>query len=73
MKQRLNKNTREEQIIAFIGKYIEKNGYSPTNAEIAKSLKISLQQVFNLIKGLVEKGRIKKTGDRIRRLVVLKK
>lgn len=73
MKQRLNKNTREEQIIAFIGKYTDKYGYSPTNSEISRAFKISLQQVFNLIRGLVEKGRIKKTDDRIRKLVVIKK
>ena len=73
MKKRLNRNIREKQIIAFIGKYEKKNGYAPTYSEIAEELKLSMQQIFNITKGLEEKGRIIKTDDRNRKLVVVKK
>lgn len=73
MKKRLNRKIREKQIIAFIGKYEKKNGYAPTYSEIAEELKLSMQQIFNITKGLEETGQIIKTNDRNRKLVVNKK
>ena len=70
MKKRLNRKIRENQIIAFIGKYEKKNGYAPTYSEIAEELKLSMQQIFNITKGLEETGQIIKTNDRNRKLVV---
>ena len=72
MKKRLNKNIRGKQILAFISKYEKKNGYSPTYSEIAKGLKLSMQQIFNIVKDLETNGLIYKTEDQIRKLVVVK-
>ena len=73
MKKRLNRKIRENQVIAFIGKYEKKNSYAPTYSEIADELELSMQQIFNITKGLEEKGQIIKTNDRNRKLVVNKK
>ena len=72
MKKRLNKNIRGKQILAFVSKYEKKNGYAPTYAEIAKQMKLSMQQIFNIVKDLEIKGLIIKSEDQIRKLVVVK-
>ncbi|KUK98933.1 MAG: hypothetical protein XE08_0326 [Parcubacteria bacterium 32_520] len=72
MKKRLNKSIRKKQILAVIGKYDKKKGYSPTYAEIADELDLSLQQVFNITKILQQEGKIIKTNDRNRKLVINK-
>jgi len=72
MKKRLNKNIRGKQIIAFISKYQKKNKYPPTYREIGKGMRLSMQQIFNIVKDLEVRGLISKSDDQIRKLVVVK-
>ena len=52
---------KQRQILDFIRQYTQKNGYSPTLAEIAEAANVSsLSTVHEHLQSLVKKGVIKK-------------
>lgn len=58
---------RQRQILNFIGEYVDKNGYSPTLAEIAKKLGLkSLATVHEHLATLEKKGLIRKFEGSVR-------
>lgn len=67
-------NTRQKQILRYITKQIEKNGYSPSVREIGKAVGLSsTATVHTYLKQLEELKYIKKENQKGRTLRVLKK
>ncbi len=57
----------------FIAKFVEKNIYSPELNEIAKGIKMTERQTFNLINELCTLGFLSKIPNKKRGLKILKK
>lgn len=67
-------NTRQKQILRYITKQIEKNGYSPSVREIGKAVGLSSTATVHMyLKQLEELRYIKKENQKGRTLRVLKK
>lgn len=49
---------RQKGVLDFVVAFIAKNGYSPTEAEVAAGLKISIYNSKYVLSVLVEKGKI---------------
>lgn len=60
---------RQAQILDFIKQSVEATGYAPTLRDIANALGVnSLATVHEHMQGLVEKGLIKRTSGRLRKI-----
>ncbi len=59
---------RQEEILAFIRKYKEENGYPPVNREIAAHFSISVKAAHDHIKALQKKNKITLVKGRSRTL-----
>lgn len=71
-RNRAPKINRDDELIAFVREYIKENGHSPSYEEIKASLGLrSKGSVYNMIRKLVEEGRISHTPERARTLRVL--
>lgn len=65
---------RQKQILEYIRKYINRNGYSPTLGEIAEFLGVSsLATVHEHLQALVSKGIIRKFEGAVRGIEILDK
>jgi len=65
---------RQRQILDFIKQYIQKNGFSPTLAEIGRAMNLSsLATVHEHLQSLEKKGIIKKFQGAVRGIDVLEK
>jgi repressor LexA len=63
--------TRQEEVLAFLNDFIEKNSYPPTVRETAKAFSISIKGAYDHIKALEKKGVIKLQENRSRALEVI--
>src|SRR3989344_710191 len=60
---------RQAQILDFIKQNIENTGYAPTLRAIADAIGVnSLATVHEHVQGLVEKGLLKRTSGRLRKM-----
>ena len=65
---------RQRQILDFISQYIQRNGHSPTLAEIAQSLGVrSLATVHEHLESMQKKGVIKRRDGAVRGIEILDK
>jgi SOS regulatory protein LexA len=64
---------RKKQILDYTKKYLEKNGYSPTQEEMAKHFKLVKSTVNQHIRELKEEGYLEKTSYKARAISVTKK
>ncbi len=63
----MKRNDRSEEIFDFMQKFIAENGYSPTVREICEACDVkSTATAFTYMNSLVERGLIKKAGNRNR-------
>ena len=64
---------RQQDVLQFIIKFKQTNGYSPTIREIAKGINTSsINHVYSMIDDLQDKGYIRFTHGKQRTIVVLK-
>lgn len=63
---------KQKQTLEAIEYFINKNGYPPTNRELAILLKCDVNSVFKKLMLLEEKGHIKTTPSRARSIVIMK-
>ncbi len=63
---------KQKQVLEAIEYLIHKNGYPPTNRELATLLKCDVNTVFKKMMILEEKGYIKTTPSRARSIIILK-
>ena len=69
----LNMSPRQEDVLNFIIKFKQTNGYSPTIREIARGINTnSINHVYTMIEELQDKGYIKFKHGKQRTIVVLK-
>jgi len=62
---------RQRQILDFINQFIQRNGYSPTLAEIAQSIGVhSLATVHEHLAVMQSKGLLKRTGGKTRTIEI---
>lgn len=59
---------KETDILAYIYGYIEDNKYSPTRQEIADKFKMTRQGADCFVSQLINKGKLKKNGNRWRNI-----
>ena len=60
---------RQAQILDFIKQHIQNTGFAPTLRAIANSIGVnSLATVHEHVQGLVEKGLLKRTSGRLRKM-----
>ncbi len=65
---------RQRQILDFISQYIQRNGYSPTLAEIAQALGVSsLATVHEHLETMEKKGVIKRREGTVRSIEIIEK
>lgn len=65
---------RQRQIVDFLGQFIQKNGYSPTLAEIATAIGVSsLATVHEHLQALIKKKVIRKYEGTIRGIELIEK
>ena len=65
---------RQRQILDFISQYIQRNGYSPTLAEIAQALGVSsLATVHEHLETMEKKGVIKRREGAVRSIEITEK
>ena len=68
---RLGVTRRQNAVLAFVSKYCEEHGCSPSYQEIADAVGIASKSgVKRLIDGLVERGRLEMMPRRARSMVV---
>lgn len=63
---------KQKQLLEAIEYFINKNGYPPTNRELATLLKCDVNTVFKKLLILEEKGYIKTTPSRARSIKILR-
>ncbi|MBS7020381.1 MAG: LexA repressor [Firmicutes bacterium] len=63
---------KQKMLLEAIEHFINENGYSPTNRELAKLLNWNTRQVFDKLMILEEKGYIKTENSKARTIKVLK-
>lgn len=61
------------KVYNFVKEYIEKNMFSPKLTEVAKGIKLTDRQSYNLINELVELGYLSKEAHRKRGIAIVKK
>jgi repressor LexA len=63
----------EDEVIEYIEKYSEENGFSPSVREIAAFVgNTSTSTVYNFIENQVMKGVLKKAGNKSRSISIIK-
>ena len=63
---------KQLQVLEAIEYFVNKNGYPPTNRELAKLLKCDVNTVFKKLMILEEKGYIKTTNGKARSIKVIR-
>ncbi len=70
----LNKLTiKQNQILAFIGRFFKQHGFPPSIREIGANFKIAASSTLDHLKALEKKGFIKRLPSKPRCLEILKK
>lgn len=63
---------RQVQALKFIEKFIQEHGYSPSYREISEGIPLSsVSNAHNLVRALVDQGKIKKLDGRSRTIEVV--
>ena len=63
---------RQQEVLAFIEAFIENHGYPPTMREIARHFEISVKAIFDHVKALEKKQKIRCDFNRSRALELVK-